>query len=280
MHPDFKTISTGITCLSLSLLLSACGGGGSEADGGDGFPVPAADVALRLAIQDYCQLDPLDPADFRDGAGYSFSPVSLWRHSSNAGTTHDEMASVRAHGLNNYPVMDVMTLKTTVQDHRGFTQGPNVGIGVADGRFSQGVSIPDLFADKAVACVKSVSQKEPVFTFPPDPTALPSARLVWQSFASPTVPVERLPGNALDGFELVANFQAFFGLVYFSIPAGVVADANTVSVCHLPQSGGASSSWNCQVPAVVPVEGGVQFQVRTTAPGVYMLVSSQRGSVR
>lgn len=275
MNPDFKTISTGIICLSLSFFLSACGGGDPDVD--DGFAVPVTDAALGQSILDYCQLDPLEPAEFDGGTGYSYSPITLWRHKSNAGTTHDEMSAVRAHGLNNYPVMDVMTLRTSVSDHRGFTEEPNVGIGLVDARFSQGVAIPDLFADKAVACVKSVSQKQPVFTFPAELTALLNTRLVWQSFAAPTVPVAQLPGYALDGFELVANFQATFGLVYFSLPVGSVGIANAISVCHMPQGGAPSGAWNCKVPTVVPFEGGVKFQIESASPGVYMLVSTQPG---
>lgn len=273
MNTDIKVLSAGVTSISLSFLLAACGGG--DLGGDEGFAVPAADSVLAEIIQDYCQLDALDTASFNGEVGYSYSPASLWRYSTNAGATHDELSAVQAHGLNNLPVMDKLVLNTSVRDHRGFTEGSNIGSAVADGRFGQGAVIPDLFADKSVACVKSVSQMHLLTNSSYGSLdSLPSARLVWQSFAAPIVPVEQLPGHAIDGFEMVANFQAAAGLVYFSLPTGTIADANAASICHMPQSGTYAGAWNCQAPTIVPFDGGVQFELPAARPGVYMLVSS------
>lgn len=267
---------TPMTLLSagLSLLLAACGGGAGLPDSEERLPVAAVDRQQTAAVRDYCAIGaPLRQAASADDAGFSYQPGSPWH--AGAGLML-AVSSVYAWGRTDTQGgggFDVLRLGTPVNDYRSFDPSATLGIGAAPSqRLGMGLLVEPRFDDQAAACVKPVTVVRYRQVLLPGSGWVQLRSLGWESMQAETVPVQTLPGAALDGFEFVANYLPLEGRVFFALAKNQLADPQAAQLCHLAPGAGA---WRCLRPQLR--DGGDLWELTApeARPGVYVLVSSR-----
>lgn len=258
----------------LSLLLSACGGG-AALDAEERLPVAAVDKAQTAAVRDYCAISaPLRQAASADEAGFSYEPGSSWHGGEGLMLT---VSSVYAWGRSDTQDgggFEALRLGSSVNDYRGFNAAGNtVGIGAAAApRLGMGLLVEPRFDDQAAACVKPVSVLRSRQILLPGSGWVQSKTLSWESRQAEALPMQSLPGAALDGFEFVTNYLPLEGRVFFALAKSQLADAQAAQLCHLAPGAG---SWRCFKPQLR--DGGELWELTASQahPGVYVLVSSK-----
>jgi hypothetical protein len=145
---------------------------------------------------------------------------------------------------------------------------------------SMGASFVSLMPQGAVACVTQLTRIR--YTPPPNFNGIPG----W-SGADPTLPVQlyslawtsywrsdlglgQLPGSAIDGFELVANFAPREGRAFFRLDKSRFASVQDAVVCHQAP---ASAAWDCAAPVVTDLGSAWQLVRANLQPGAYVLVA-------
>jgi hypothetical protein len=94
--------------------------------------------------------------------------------------------------------------------------------------------------------------------------------LTWTSRWDKAVPVQRLPGYPVNGFEFVANFEPEDGRVFFQIPKARFNDPSSLAVCHLPAY---AAQWACSQPLTADAGENWHMSSKGVKQGVYVLVS-------
>jgi hypothetical protein len=242
----------------LAAILSGCGGAGEEA-------VPPAVAADYDAISSYCAADKPDPsAPVRDG----WITTSPYINSglNNAATIVSPDGSSGAWA-------DPILLKLALHDYRGVA-GPLVPSGYLDSRWAMGALIPTVLPRQAVACTVQLSKLN--YTTLPTIVAgrvqnVTTYSLAWKSYWDAVVPVDRLAGYAIDGFEFVSNFVPNEGLSFFVLDKARYASVAGLSICYRAPGG---ASWDCATPTNADLGYGWQLTRPGMKPGTYVLLSA------
>lgn len=248
-----------IAAVLLAAALSGCGAGtGDEA-------VPAATAGDDDAIAAYCAADKPDPsAPARDG-WISSSPY-LNDNLNNAATIVAPDGSSTAWA-------DPIVMKVALNDYRGVS-GPLIPKGTVE-RWSMGASIPTLLPRRAVACTTRLSKMVRNTQLLVQPGGVPQTTmtyaLTWKSYWDKALPLARLNGYPVDGFEFVGNFTPRDGLAFFVLDKTKFASSTGLSICYLAPGSG---NWDCATPAGTDLGYGWQLTRAGIKPGAYMLVSA------
>jgi hypothetical protein len=259
-----KNIAAPLKVFGISLLLAGCGGGA----GGQDPASAAADASQYEAMMEYCQAPSPDlggPA--RDGftSGASIHSGEL---------QFDSNSAVSLSG-STVQQPDPVMLTVGIHDYRGVT-GNFVPSGYAKPEWIMGAAIPTVFAAKSVACVAQLAKikSTAAYPFPGLPTPAPSIALSWTSYWQRAIPVDRLPGQPIDGVEFVSNFVPLDGQVFFTLNKAAFASPQGMSICYLAPS---AAQWAC-APAS-SADRGENWWVyqRGVRPGAYVLVAPRAG---
>jgi hypothetical protein len=243
----------------LASALSACGAGtGDDA-------VPAAAGGGYDAIASYCGADKPNAAQpVRDGWGSSWPYLN--DNLNNAATIVSPDGSSTAWD-------EPIVMKVEFNDYRGVS-GPMIAKGSVE-RWSMGASIPTLLPKRAVACTTQLSKKvrntQPVIEPGGVIGSVTTYTLAWKSYWDRALPLDRLNGYAVDGFEFVANFTPGSGQAFFVMDKTRFAGTAGLSVCYLAPG---SVNWDCAVPASTDLGYGWQLTRPGMKPGAWMLVSA------
>lgn len=244
--------------------LSGCGGAGTD---DTGTHAGSADPAAYAATMEYC--GSVEPTGNSTQAG----GWDLTSPHHPASPLYDVSALVSVDGADG-PASQAPTLQVDIHDYRNVA-GKFIPAAYAEPNWKMGVQLQNAFAPKSAACVVSLGKLVSVSVPAPGlPGAInPGAyTLSWRSKWSTAVPVERLPGKTLDGFEFVTNFAPGAARAFFVVSKQRQPSAQGVSVCFLAPS---SAQWDCAASEVY--DRGTDWQlVRSNAQsGVYVAVSPQ-----
>jgi len=243
----------------LATALSGCGGGAGEED------IPTANAGDYDAIASYCGAEQPNPsAPVRDG-WISSSPY-LNDNLNNAATIVSADGSSTAWDT---PIV----MKVALSDYRGVS-GNLIPRGTVS-RWSMGASIPTVLPRHAVACTTQLSKMarnmQPVI----EPGGLvgniTTYTLGWKSYWDKALPLDRLSGYAVDGFEFVGNFTPGSGQAFFTVGKTQFASTAGLSICYLAPG---SASWDCALPAATDLGDSWQLARPGMKPGAWMLVAS------
>lgn len=278
MNAQSTHAALAIAAAAISSALFGCGGGAA-----DGSLMGAAPVQMYQSFNDiatYCGLDEQLPAAKDAGLTAGFGMTMAARGGLDSATS-----VVSAPGGWD-PIGDVVstTMRILFRDFR--TDTPTaawIDVGYDDGTRSMGAQIGLNVPAGGIACVAPVAWLLPAGT---RDTGMvnPSTRqayietlrtLTWASRDRTPLPVQTLPGYAVNGFEVIANYTPTAGRVYFSTAKTQVADQSVVRVCQLRDG---ASSWTCSVPDVSDNGTTWLFGVSGIAAGTYMLVSTHPGA--
>jgi len=243
----------------LAAALSACGGGAADE------AVPAASAGDYDAIAAYCGADKPDPsAPVRDGW------ISGWPYLNNG---LNNAATIVSQDGSSTAWADPIVMKVELNDYRGVS-GNLIPKGTVD-RWSMGASIPTVLPRRAVACTtqlsKMVRNTQPVIEPGGLVGSVTTYTLGWNSYWDKALPLDRLNGYAVDGFEFVGNFTPGSGQAFFVIDKAKFASSAGLSICYLAPG---SSTWDCTTPSSTDLGYGWQLTRPGIKPGAYMLVSA------
>lgn len=260
MHPTLTTLRKPAAIAALlAAALSGCGGGAADED------IPAASAGDHDAIADYCGADKANPSEPARG-GWNLSWPYLNDNLNNAATIVSPDGSSTAWD-------DPIVMKVALNDYRGVS-GNLIPKGSVE-RWSMGASIPTVLPKRAVACTtqlsKMVRNAQPVI----EPGGLfgsvTTYTLAWKSYWDKALPIDRLSGHAIDGFEFVGNFAPGNGQAFFVVDKMKFAAAAGLSICYLAPG---SANWDCATPASTDLGYGWQLTRPGIRPGAYMLVAA------
>ncbi len=241
-------------CVLTAALLAACGGGGESGSAAQD-PLAALDqVVPPAAVPTICGVEAIAVSG---APAYTVSnnqtltinayqaPISLL--TSPTGYPFDAPLPASL-GL---PLQDLREIS-----YEGYsTQGTDNRMGIEMGtRMNAGT----------VACIAGVSR---VMTSGSN-TALVSL----SSESVPTLPLDSLPGELVNGFELIHNLPATQATAVFTMSKAELSDASQAYVCHV--SGADSIGVSCSV-ADAAQSTATSWILRSgiSAPGVYVLVA-------
>jgi hypothetical protein len=125
-----------------------------------------------------------------------------------------------------------------------------------------GIEMGSLLAPGSVGCVAGVTRVADVGT-----AGAPNLLVSWASEQLPNLPVDRLPSQAINGFEFINNFADTRATAVFSMSKSLLVDAGSVQICHV----GISGTVNCFTPSVTDSGQQWTFRLPISQPGVYML---------
>lgn len=138
--------------------------------------------------------------------------------------------------------------------------------------WTMGVRIPTVLGKQSVACVRQASH-----SFTPPALNIPGVvvppvvfQTVWDSYWNRAIPVSKLPGKAVYGFEFVSNFTPSGGDVFFHVGKAAVAAPAAMSVCYLAPR---SAQWSCSQAGVADAGKDWRISLRGPKQGVYVLVA-------
>lgn len=244
--PGARHLSLALSALTLTLL-AACGGGGSGED-------PASErvpLAWPMAESTVCGLSPVAQSGPEAYSVRANERVLLNGYEGSV-TVLTSPTGYSYAGLE-------VTLNVPMKDLRNVTQN---GYPTAESTDSMGVEMGSVFAPGSVGCVAGVSR---VFD-------VNNAHLVsWTSERLIDVPVERLLGVAVNGFEFTHNFATTEATAVFRMSKSALTDPAVAAICQISFSGDV----DCSTPDVRESSDGQQWELRLpmTTPGVYMLTA-------
>ncbi|MDB5935274.1 MAG: hypothetical protein JWQ01_2618 [Massilia sp.] len=248
----FLKHATGLSLLGLAVIVSGCGGAVS---GADDPAAPQADASAYRDVLSYCrESEPAGIDATRDG--WMTSLLS----SDQYGTVTTGMVSVGG---------STSKWETPVDLYVPLNFGMS-----AYGRpeWNMGVRFPTVLAKQSVACVRQASHTyvPRALDFPGAPVVPALPQNIWDSYWDRALPVSRLAGKALTGFEFVSNFTPDSGDAFFNLDKSRTTAPSTWSVCYLAPK---SVQWDCARPGVADAGTYWQISVQRPRPGVYVLVS-------
>lgn len=241
--------------------LAGCGGAGGQEEQATQV---STDAAAYAATQDYCGSKEPTGAAAEPGGWEITSPSHF------GNPTYDVNAIVSPGGTTSsaFPVR----LQVNVEDYRGVT-GSFVGSGYGEPEWKMGISFSPVLPARSAACVAGLAKLTPPA---PSPFGLPGATtpvgytLAWSSKWSARVPVDRVPGAVLDGFEFVSTFAPASAQVFFVVSKKRLPVAQGVSICYLAP---AATNWDCAPASAADQGKDWGFSRRAAQPGVYVLAA-------
>lgn len=239
-------LSLALSALVLTLL-AACGGGGGEDPAGEKVP-----LAWPMAESTVCGQLPVAQSGPEAYSVRANQSVLLNGYEGSV-TLLTSPTGYSYAGLE-------VALNVPMRDLRNVTQ---TGYPTADPTDSMGVEMGSAFAPGSVGCVAGVSR---VFD-------VNNVHLVsWTSEKLVDVPVERLLGVAVNGFEFTHNFATTEATAVFRMNKSALSDPAAAAICQITFSG----EVDCATPDVRDSSDGQQWELRLpmTTPGVYMLTAS------
>lgn len=250
-----------VAAAAVSVLLSGCGAGAGD----DGVPGGNNDPTAYAATLDYCGSVEPTGNSAQPGGWDLTSP-----HHPGA-SLYDVSALVSVGGARG-PSSLTPSLLVDVHDYRAVT-GSFLPAAYVEPEWKMGIGFFSVFAARSAACVVSLAKLMPAST-----ASVPLAGLfnpgtytvTWRSKWSTAVPVERVPGKVVDGFEFVGNFVPQGGQVYFTISKRRLADAQDIAICYLAPAG---TQWDCAPATVADLAKDWQFSRAHGQVGVYVLTA-------
>lgn len=255
-----------LPCLALataagSAVLSGCGGGAGE----DSVPGGSNDPAAYAATLDYCGSVEPTGNSAQPGGWDLTSP-----HHPGA-PLYDVSALVSVGGARG-PSSLAPSLLVEVHDYRAVT-GSFLPAAYVEPEWKMGIGFLPVFAARSAACVASLAKLTPTSTAVA-PVVGPfnpgTYTLAWRSKWSMAIPVERLPGKVVDGFEFVSDFVPQAAQVYFNVSKTRLANAQDIAICYLAPEG---TQWDCTPAAVADKAKDWQFSRAHGQVGVYVLTA-------
>lgn len=255
MHLTKRLSKHAIRSACLALALNMCGCGGGLAGAGDPVP-PRVDASLYSNLLSYCNVpEPSGTEATRDGW-----ITHLYSFGQDGAITTGMVSAAGSTSKWDTP------LSLDVHLDRG-------GSAYSPPEWKMGVRFPTVLGKQSVACVRQASHTDfpPSLNLPGAPVAPALAQLVWDSYWDRALPISKLVGRAIDGFEFVSNFTPDEGEVFFNVGKTDVTASAGISVCYLAPK---SVQWDCAQPDVA--DGGTIWKIsaRRLKPGVYVLVSA------
>lgn len=245
--------ATRLALLGLVVAMSGCGVGAGGLSGNRDPVAPQVDASLYRDLLSYCRVsEPTGINATRDG--WSTTMFSFDQY----GTATTGMVSVAG--------------STSAWDTPLALYVPLDSGGYGEPEWKMGVRFPTVLGKQSVACVRQATH-----TYTPPALNIPGVAYVpalpvtvWDSFWDRALPVSKLAGKAMDGFEFVSNFTPDGGDVFFNVGKSRVTAPSTLSVCYLAPK---TVQWDCSQPGVADAGTTWQISVRSPKPGVYVLVS-------
>jgi hypothetical protein len=243
-----------LALLGLVLNVAGCGGAMDGAGGSEPAPAPV-DSGMYRDLLSYCRISEPTALDAtRDGwVTHMLSSDQYW-------TVTTGMVSVAG---------STSQWDTPLSLYVPLNAGASA---YGEPEWTMGVRIPTVLGKQSVACVRQASH---TFTAPapnipgvPNPPAV--FQTVWDSYWDRAIPVSKLAGRAIYGFEFVSNFTPAGGDVFFHVGKSGVTAPSALSVCFLAPK---SAQWSCVQPGVADAGKDWQISVRSPKQGVYVLVS-------
>ncbi len=245
--PGTRHLRLALSALMLTLL-AACGGGGGSAEDAAGEKVP---LAWPMAESTVCGQLPV-----AESGPEAYSVRANERVLLNG--YEGSVTLLTSPTGYSYAGLEV-ALNVPMRDLRNVTQ---TGYPTADPTDSMGVEMGSAFAPGSVGCVAGVSR---VFD-------VNNVHLVsWTSEKLVDVPVERLLGVAVNGFEFTHNFATTEATAVFRMNKSALSDPAAAAICQITFAG----EVDCATPDVRDSSDGQQWELRLpmTTPGVYMLTA-------
>ena len=251
-RPQFRQrLGLGL-CVLTAALLAACGGGGESGSAAQD-PLAALDqVVPPAAVPTICGVE-----------GSAVDQRLLYSHPDQTMEINGYLVPImQVSAPNGYPYgTTLITLTLPLEDlreaHQGYTTKPTENrMGIEMGS--------RMDAAGSVACIAGVSR---VMTSGSN-TALVSL----SSESVPTLPLDSLPGELVNGFELIHNLPATQATAVFTMSKAELSDASQAYVCHV--SGADTTGVSCSV-ADAAQSTATSWILRSgiSAPGVYVLVA-------
>lgn len=249
----------------LSVALSGCGGAAGSAGELAPTPVAAADYDDIAA---HCSTSKPDPAaPVRDGWITTFPLINNSRNHAATIVSPDGSSSAW---------QEPIVLTVPISDYRGVT-GQFFPSGYGEPSWVMGASFPTVLPKHAVACIVQLPKLKYTETLPytgADGNAVVAPySLSWNSYWDATLPIGRLAGYPVDGFEFVSNFVPREGRSFFVLDKSRFASAQGLSICYLAPK---TSNWDCVTPSTADIGSSWQVSRSGMQPGAYVLTSATR----
>lgn len=242
---------------ALVVSLTACGGGGGddEADNGGSDNAGPVDVTQVAAISQYCGITlPVVPA----GNTGTFNLLTSQIDSKFLGSS----SAIAVSGFG-FSGDQSIGLVSTLYDYRGMSSGVYTKPAIFRQGARMGAYFYNSFGNQAMGCVRPLTQWA---------SSGPNT-ISWKNREGTAVPLSTLPGYAIDGFELVANFTPDSGTVLFAVPKDFASHSDALSICKwVPGSVG--SAWTCSKPSVTTSGDNWVATISGASAGSYVLAST------
>jgi hypothetical protein len=240
-------------------LLPGCGGAaGEEQQHG---AVAASDVAAYAGTLAYC--------GSREPVGAEADSFDVTWPSHAGPADYDVNAIVSPAGYVN-PTGPAQRLQVDIHDYRG-VKDTVLKAGYIEPAWKMGISFKPGLSPKSAACVASLGKLTPTPVPPGSFNTAGTYTLAWRSKWASPVPVERVPGVVIDGFELVSNFSPADAVVFFVMAKSRLASTSGVSICYLAPG---ALQWDCAAASVSDLGTNWGFNRLGSQAGVYVLAVS------
>jgi hypothetical protein len=263
MKRTHRHILDSLRVLSVAALGAAVSGCGA---GADDVPTGGNDPAAYAATLDYCGSVEPTGNSAQPGGWDITSP-----HHSGA-PLYDVNALVSAGGAHG-PSTLAPVLQVEVRDYRN-VPASFLPAAYVEPAWKMGIGFLPVFAPRSAACVAGLAKLTPVAGAGPAPWASSPGTymLSWRSKWSAAIPVERLPGKIVDGFEFVSNFVPQGAQVFFVVSKTRLASTQGVSICYLAP---AATQWDCAAAAAADRGKDWQLYRAHGEAGMYVLAAPQ-----
>jgi hypothetical protein len=233
-----------------TLMMSACGGGGSEPAVVTAQAKPTADLSRLASVAAQCGVSNLADLGSSGQIGLTTNRTSLQVQDG-----PDEVVSYLASG-NYFDTQARMDILMPLLDLR-IPDSPA-------GSNTMGVAMTGPYLLGSIGCIRSVGKIRVL----DDNDRHDSIATSWTSLEVPSLPMNALlPKIGINGFEYLSNFKAENPSAVFDVPTENIHDPANVDICRLESA----SSWSC-VPASHTIYGlSYRFSAPMSGPGVYVL---------
>jgi hypothetical protein len=236
-----------------AVLLSACGGGGSDPAASPAvLAKPTADLSRLATVAAQCGVSTLADLGSSGQVGLTTNRTTL----PNADGP-DEVVSYLASG-NYFDTFTRMDVLLPLPDLRFPQRQP--------GSNTMGVAVTGPYLLGSIGCIKAVGKIRVL----DDNDSHNSTATTWTSKDVPTLPMNALlPKIGINGFEFLSNFSAENPQAVFDVPTENIHDVDGVDICRLESA----STWHC-VKASSTVYGlSYRFSAPMSGAGVYVLTT-------
>jgi hypothetical protein len=235
-----------------ALLMSACGGGGSEPAtvSASALAKPTADLSRLASVAAQCGVSNLADLGSSGQIGLTTNRTTL-----HVADGPDEVVSYLASG-NYFDTQVRMDILMPLSDLR-IPDSPA-------GSNTMGVAMTGPYLLGSIGCIRSVGKIRVL----DDNGTHDSIATSWVSVDMPSLPMSALlPKIGINGFEYLSNFTAENPSAVFDVPTENIHDPENVDICRLESA----STWSC-VPASHTIYGlSYRFSAPMSGTGVYVL---------